>query len=513
MASQKLGSSETQRLQGGVSYIAAMQVFDLTVNLIFFAAIGRTLTARGTGEVAMAFLVMSAFSTITVFALNTSSTRFIAMALGKRDSEEISAVYRSALKATILSSTLAAAVSLLLIGWLRVATGLTSVEFLLVIVAALTMDFTSVLGGVMYGLSMYREVAIQNMMYYALSRLPAVILARYMGALGVIISLAVGDVPVLVYTIYVLRGKTLGAKAASKLRDLMKYGWPLYALSLLGFAQGWLATASLYAVSGLAAMGTYYLVSSLIPFFSIVYTSITTVLFPALSYRLGEGGIDAVRDLLGTMEKVMLFLVVPVSLATAVASPTILRLVYGTKYISQWPVLSLLLLSMIPASESALYSIAIQSIGKTSKQLLVGVIGLMINVASLTVLVPALSSLGAAVATLVTSTSGALLYYFYVKRIVAYRFSFPKKHMYVGVASALSVLAVQTSLGFCYPFNVPLDVIAFALSVYLISRKLKPLTKDEWDWIVYAYRLKRLTKVLRASASLRDTEIYFSGKK
>jgi O-antigen/teichoic acid export membrane protein len=105
LASQKLGSSETQRLQGGVSYIAAMQVFDLTVNLIFFAAIGRTLTARGTGEVAMAFLVMSAFSTITVFALNTSSTRFIAMALGKRDSEEISAVYRSALKATIMSLT------------------------------------------------------------------------------------------------------------------------------------------------------------------------------------------------------------------------------------------------------------------------------------------------------------------------------------------------------------------------------------------------------------------------
>ncbi len=487
--------STPEKVGKGISYMALMQVIDLSINLIFYAAIGRLLSSEGTGKVAMAFLIMSAFNVITIFALNTTSTRFIASSLGRKDISGLTSTYRSVIRAVSVSSTVAFAVSLVLLNQLSAMTGLTRLEVLFTVIAAFIMDFTSVLGGVLFGLSMYKQVAVQNLMYYSLSRLPGVLLAIYMGPLGVMLALALGDLPVLAYTLYALRGK-IPAREKSNFKALMNYGWPLYLLNLLAFVQGWLATISVYTASGMGAMGTYYMISSLVPFLSIAYTSITSAVFPALSFKAGEAGSPGLSQMLRTSEALMLYLVAPMALSAAAASPTLLYFVYGPKYSSQWLVFSILSISIVTGSLSSLYSVTLQALGRTGKQLIVGSLSLVVNIVSLLALVPMLSAVGAALATGISSATGFLYYYYYVKKYVNHTFSLSRKLFYLWSVTSASVLTVQIIAGNRVLLTAGGEICAFFVSFLMLTKFLRPLGEEEKKWLSYAFKPKSILKLI-----------------
>jgi len=314
------------------------------------------------------------------------------------------------------------------------------------------------------------------------------------GPLGVVLALALGDLPVLAYTLYVLRDK-IPAREKSNFRALMNYGWPLYVLNLLAFVQGWLATISVYAVAGMGAMGTYYMISSLVPFLSIAYTSITSAVFPALSFKTGEGGSPGLSKMLRTSEALMLYLVGPMALSAAAASPTLLYYVYGSKYSSQWLVFSILSASIVTGSLSSLYSVTLQALGRTGKQLIVGSLTLGINIVCLLALVPMLSAVGAALATGISNATGFLHYYYYVKKYVNHTFSLSRKLFYLWSVTSASVLTIQVIVGNRVLLTAGGEICAFVTSFLILTKLLKPLGEEEKKWLSYAFKPKSIMKL------------------
>jgi len=79
-----IGLKPTAESMGkGVGYITAMNIIDSLIALFFYATIARIVGTSDVGKIALIFLIISIFNTVTLFSLNSSITWFMSYFLGK----------------------------------------------------------------------------------------------------------------------------------------------------------------------------------------------------------------------------------------------------------------------------------------------------------------------------------------------------------------------------------------------------------------------------------------------
>jgi O-antigen/teichoic acid export membrane protein len=190
-------------------------------------------------------------------------------------------------------------------------------------------------GGIMYGLGLFGDVTVMNIVFYAFSRFPALVLAFLnFGVLGVGFGLIIGISTSLVYSIFRLRGKLARTSADFSTKRLLSFSCPLYVSNMLYLGQGWLDLVLLYALTGNSTLiGAYYLVIGGIYVISIFSTPVTFTLLPTMSHRYGENGIAGLEKPVSSAFRIMTIVVVPLSAGLAAVAPTALKVAYGSSYV------------------------------------------------------------------------------------------------------------------------------------------------------------------------------------
>lgn len=445
------------RVAAGTAYLALMNGVQLACSLFFYLALARILPRSQVGEVSLLFLIINAFGALTTVALNSAATRFISHHLGEGDAGRAAAAYRASWRLLTLISLPSFAASALLARLLSLGT-----SSLLALGAGLVLNYTGLMGGALFGLTLYRGVALQNIIFYVASRGGGALLAWGLGTLGVALGLLLGALASLLYSLLALRGRLGGAEGEVSPRALLSYGLPLYGTNLISLGQGWLDLLVLYGISAdLSALGVYYIVVASAGTLSILWAPLSSALFPAMSFSHAGGGARAVGGMLGLSGKLALLVVMPFSFALAAGSGTALRVAFGEAYAQGALAFSIVALAALPMALSSLFATSLQSSGETRPIFVAGLASLAVDLAALVLLVPPLSGLGAALArALMALTSFAILYR-RARASFGFTLRVPLALLRGALLPALAIALVELLVPAPLALKAPLEALAF----------------------------------------------------
>ncbi len=466
----------------GTGYIALMNGINLLISFVFYLAIARILTPSEVGSISLLLLVMSVFSTFTSLALNSATTKFVSEYSGKGDPEKASAAFWGSIKLVsivafplfvltiIASSSLASFIS-----------GADAPLISMVLAVGLILNYTSIVGGAFVGLFLYGLFTVQNIIYNALGRLSAIVLAGIgLRIYGVALGILFGASMCLFYSILVLRGKLRRTKNLFSARLLLDYSFPIYIANIIVLAQGWLDIAVLYKITAdLPTVGIYYLVVSSTAILALLPNSLISVLFPTMSYKMGESGPEGVKKILEISVRFSLLIIVPLSLALAAVAPTALTIAYGTKYTAGGMALTVAALGVIPLTIYSLLNSALQAVGYTRPVAVAGAVSVLADLVTLLVAVPALSGVGAALARVVMALAAFAVSYVAIRSRLKFNLRGNWKMLVFASLSALPAFIIDRMISLEVLAKGLLELVVFMFAVLLLLKILKPFNQTE----------------------------------
>jgi O-antigen/teichoic acid export membrane protein len=471
----------------GTSYVALMNVVTLGIAFTFYIAIARVLTPSEVGEISLLFMVMTVFNSLTLLALNSAVTKFVSEKLGMNKPDEASAAFWGSIKLMSKVALPAFAVTVVFSSYLaRFVGGLDASLVSMAAGAGLILDYTSILGAAFYGLWLYGSVTIQNILFYVVGRFSGLALAMFgLRIHGVALGILTGAIASLAYSILVFRGKLPRTKTALPSNSLIGYSGPIYVASLIVLAQAWLDIAILYMITAdLSVVGTYYLVISSTAVLTFLPNSLASVLFPTMSYKIGESGQENATDILGIVIRLSLLIITPISLALAAVAPTALTVAYGAKYSAGGTALAIAALAVVPTTIYVLINSTLQALGSTRSVALAGAVAVLANLVTLLLAVPILAGVGAALARLVMALAGLVVSYSAIRSQLGYRLKIDWRIPVFSCLSAMPALAIDrlVSLGFLAKGLV--ELTAFIVAAVILLKLVKPFNETEKDIIM-----------------------------
>jgi O-antigen/teichoic acid export membrane protein len=364
--------SKAEDLASGTFYLTVMQVSQYAVAFIFYIVVARVLSPVEVGSFSLLIMVLAVFNTLTLLALNNALIKYVSENMGAGDGECAASVSHKALKIILGVSLPALAVGFASSPMLSAYTGTGVLEVLIILISAFILNLTSYYGAVMYGLSMFRQVSAQNVLYTFSSRFAGLLLA-FVGlkVLGLSLGFLAGSAMTLLYSIAVLKGRMRRSKNFPSAK-LLRFSLPVYGANVIGLMQSWLDVAVLSGMAGLGAAGTYYIAVSSVAPLSILWAPLSSALLPTLSWINGSGRKEEIAELHRRSIRIATAIILPLSVALASVSHTALSIVYGGKYAEAGLPFTILALSTILTAYTSILSAELQSVGKTKPIFLAG---------------------------------------------------------------------------------------------------------------------------------------------
>jgi len=132
--------------------------------------------------------------------------------------------------------------------------------------------------------------------------------------------------------------------------------------------------------------------------------NITNAVFPAVSFYQGQGDLERVKEIYLRMNRLILFLMLPIFSLLIIFSEQIISLWLGAEFVNQSvPVLRILALAYIFSALSAAPVIISDGLGKPQISAYFGIMGAVINLVLALILIPQFGIKGAALAMLINS--------------------------------------------------------------------------------------------------------------
>ena len=219
-----------------------MQVVLYAVAFLFYVILARLLSPADIGSLSLLLSVMAVYNTWTMLALNNAATKLISEHSSKGEDGLASSAAKDIFRLTMVISVPS---PLRFLCSLDCLGGVAGVGFFWSCAAILSAGFVTNLtlyfGSVMYGLSLFEQIAYQSIIFNLFSRLPALFLAYLgLGVFGVASGYLVGSVICLVFSLLILRGKLKRTgKDCSCFRKIVSFSLPIYVNNMLVLAQGW----------------------------------------------------------------------------------------------------------------------------------------------------------------------------------------------------------------------------------------------------------------------------------
>lgn len=226
-------------------------------------------------------------------------------------------------------------------------------------------------------------------------------------------------------------------------------------------------------ISGDEFVGYYALGDRIVRLLVVLVTSLSTVMIPRVSNLMENGNPEEVDRLLGTSVSFLLGLALPVTIGTVLLSPNLARLFGGEAFGPSVGSLRLLALMVLPTGVTSIAGLQILYAAGREREYIVSLLAasgtaLLLNV----LLIPSFRHVGAAGATAVASTVGAVLQVYFARAEVRGKVFTRGNLAIVGASVVMTVLLVALSFWTSFPRADLLKiVVAFVggAAVYLLS--------------------------------------------
>lgn len=358
-------------------------------SLITAPMLARGLGVDGRGEVAAAVAPLVLGATIATVGLPNAATYFVARApaLARQ-------VSRFAALTLVVSGAIATAAIFFLKGWLSRGDidlgGMIAVAALLVIP---TMQVV-LLQGVAAGLNQWRRILAERAISSVLRVLgiTVLLLNDRLTPLSAITVLAVS--PLIGGLAYVSSRGASEHTQETPQGEILRYGMRIWVGSISGILLSRIDQTLVVPLSSTEQLGYYAVAVSISELALVANTSIREVLFTDLTTQFD-------KDRLTTASRISTWAAMGVGLCAAVASISLLPLIFGSEFRPAIPVCLILIVAVVAGNPGSMAGVGLTALGYPGRRSVSLIVACVVNVVCLVLLVPTMGADGAAIATLV----------------------------------------------------------------------------------------------------------------
>src|SRR2546427_873345 len=469
----------------GAAYPTTQQIITYATYFIFYALLARVLTTLEVTQTGVLLATQAAFVALTQLGLPSSATRYISSNIARNDPETAGAVARTILKLCAMTGgagfVIAAIVSPI-IGPSFLGRPDGGSLLLITFASGLMLDFVLLFGAYFVGVGSYARSLYQNATYVPLSRGLGLVLALLgYKVLGIVLGWTIGGLVALVLSFYLWHGR-LPSQSSHPVKPLLMFSLPVFGAALIVFGQQYGDFAILTALFGiLPSNGIYYVIVASVSSLSVLWIPVTQALYPALSASHASEETQAISERLSIAFRLTNLAVLPFGASLAAIAPTIIELIYGPEYVSQWTIFAILALASIFTAQGAILTTSLQAVGRTRQVLLVTMAATAVGLAAVAITAKFLGPLGGGIGRIILGAGIVIL----ARRSME---SSAKTH----VGSALPV-AVLLAAG----VGIPLATVD-----YLLIGRLTPLMRVPILLVVFALAFVTISltfRIFRAS--------------
>jgi len=330
------------------------------IGLVYIIIVTRTLTTAEMGIYAILGLILNIVQIFGILALNLASVKYISQYMAKNKPERARSVVARVLQINLITSGAFFGAIFILAPWLSSWLLTTSTHGMLFQVLALASVLNILhlsVSSFLQGLQRLRETAAIAFIYTITQNFLGIYLVLMgWGLFGIVIGWISGLL-LSCFTGLLLTKKFLGISTKlHPIKPLIKFSFPLYLSSILGFILSWIDQMFIYvymnAVLGLIEaermLGMYHVAvrASVVP--SLISTSIFAALFPQVSELYARGGTVALRGVFRSSTRYAALIGFPAIIGLAVLAYPCMILFAGWGYAqAAWP-LAILCISTLP---------------------------------------------------------------------------------------------------------------------------------------------------------------------
>jgi len=493
-----LKADATRTAKGTLGFIVQTSANSL-LGLLLFAVMARFITKSEMGAYAGFSFSIALFQTVGVLGLNAAGPRFVAKMLAEGERSSASAIARKIVLISLGAGgvmafthyVLAPRFSFLISQTLDFAQYFATASIVVLVFVPML-----VLEGLMQGVQEYGRLATLRVIAQVVRIVVSVwLLFSGLGLIGMIVGWTILGLIVVFSSVPFLRFHLDLGFGSYPLGPILKYSFPMLGASLVGFFS---STVDIFVVmirGSPTDLGVYNVaVTASGALTTILISSASATLLPAMSAYFGSGGLAAVERVFHRSTRYLSLLYTPAAFGLASLAWPVVWIMGGPAYRDSIPSLVIISVSFLAYSLSTPLTIALQAVGETKRVLLVMLKATVVGSLTTLLLFPVFGIEGAALgrATLFTSTLVIGLYE--ARKVFKTMFDLGALWKSV-VASLLMALAVYSigSLG-AAAISIPAGVFLGA-AIYLMMLRFLKAAKPEDIRILSELLLSKLGRL------------------
>ncbi len=206
------------------------------------------------------------------------------------------------------------------------------------------------------------------------------------------------------------------------LKNILKSSLPLWLGSIFVWCYNKLDLLLIQAFLGTASVAYYAAAYSIYQFPQILFGLVLSPLYTDLSAQYGKREICSYHEII-KKNSMMFFIIFSLVLIYLISPGRIITIIFGSGYSNTGPVLRILSLALIPLFLNNITGIILNSAGREKLQMAGTFTGLIINLVLNLFLLPKISIIASAIATVATESVvfTIQLYYIIKKKLIAYK--------------------------------------------------------------------------------------------
>lgn len=410
------GDQMQANIPRGTVYLTISEVFQYVFFLIFYMVLTKTntLSQADIGTLSVLTFLVSLFSLLTFVSLPTALVKYVSEFMDQNKKSKAMATQNTIIKTVVILSSIGLLIGIIFSGLIS-DYFLNGTEYVYLIIINFVFAFFSNLIGLvksaLNGVCLFGRMALLTIIFVVITRVLAIVFASFnLGVMGVIVGYAVGTIVSFSISIFFLRGKIEKSDEKAPLKPLLAFSLPLTLSSIAGLVLNWADIIIITSlIRDLSLTGVYSIAINSAGALKVLYLSLTSTILPVLSAQQGIKDFKKVTNTIKTTSRYLLYLMLPSCIGLAIIAPRVLSFFYGPSYVEGAIPLAIVAITTIITALTAILSLTMTAIGKTSTHLKIKVTISILTLLSLIIFVPFFEIIGAAVSRLVIQVIAIIL--------------------------------------------------------------------------------------------------------
>ncbi len=432
--SEETGSGALKSITKGAGLVFIGIIFADFFSYLNRIFIGRWLGPSDYGMISLGLAVLGILTTISMLGLNTGITRYISFFKGKDDERRIKGTITTSLKISFPIGLVLSAVFFIFSADMAVMIFHNAELVPIMQIFSLVLPFNIILTVVsssIRGFQQPKYKVFANDIFFSVSKISFVVAAILLGygALGAAAGWGAAIIGTAILSFYYLERRIfpiIGTKVISGkvARDLLIFSLPLMLGSTVKLLLGWADIILLGLMKTSMDVGIYDAALPTASMIRVVLLAFAFLFMPVMTELFSRGKVKDMRIVFKASTRWIFVITFPAFLLMMLFPGTLLNMFFGPEFLGPTQIgaaaLSILAVGFFYAAISGPVTEVTISLGKTKAYLAITAFMSILNLTLNILLIPAYGIIGAAVAMSASLMIGALLFLFFVNRMLGF---------------------------------------------------------------------------------------------